>query len=428
MTEATGQLSRRQTRPGTAGTIRLNWMVAGVFMLLLVMQASSFLLQQQSLISAPDTIRFSACYVMAGFVGALLALLKIARFTIWRVGRQVLPVWFSISFIMLLLVVVFRLPYSGVFLIITWPAALLLLVLLIQILQQPDKQRFLLLPGAEISHPALAEMAKPQMITEPKWPEQQIDAIITPYERPQSSDWARFLTEAVATRIPIISDSHFVELQTGRVLMNLSQETALMETAASHRYVMIKRILDILVAAFGLVLLAPLLLLVGIIIRLESPGPALFIQSRIGLGGKPFPMVKFRSMRREADRDGASFAARNDSRITGFGRFIRNTRIDELPQLWNVLRGEMSLIGPRPEQAALVDELASRIPYYSYRHMVRPGITGWAQVMQGYADDISSTDVKLSYDLFYIKRLSAVMDFIVVFKTIKTILTGFGAR
>lgn len=168
--------------------------------------------------------------------------------------------------------------------------------------------------------------------------------------------------------------------------------------------------------------------LVALAVRLDSRGPILFFQERVGRHGRPFLMAKFRSMRVGADAGGAQFAAHQDPRVTRVGKFIRRMRLDELPQLWNVLRGEMSLIGPRPEQVALARDLELAIPCFSLRHVVRPGLTGWAQVNQGYAADLSATEVKVKHDLFYIANVSWRVDVAIVFRTLVTVLTGFGAR
>jgi lipopolysaccharide/colanic/teichoic acid biosynthesis glycosyltransferase len=154
----------------------------------------------------------------------------------------------------------------------------------------------------------------------------------------------------------------------------------------------------------------------------------LFRQERVGLAGKPFSMLKFRSMCMESEKDGARFAAADDDRVTRLGRFIRKCRIDELPQMWNVLRGDMSVIGPRPEQASFVQQFEGEIPFYAYRHAVRPGISGWAQVTQGYAAGTVDTRVKLEHDFYYIKHVSLWLDLLVVVRTVRVILTGFGSR
>jgi lipopolysaccharide/colanic/teichoic acid biosynthesis glycosyltransferase len=172
----------------------------------------------------------------------------------------------------------------------------------------------------------------------------------------------------------------------------------------------------------------PLAALVGLAVRYDSKGPALFSQPRVGRDGQAFTLWKFRSMVHGLQAPGVHFAQADDPRITRVGRFLRRSRLDELPQLWNVLRGHMSLIGPRPEQAPFVREFAATIPSYPYRHLVRPGLTGWAQVQQGYADNADSTRVKLSYDLYYVAHYSLALDLLIAAKTVKTVFTGFGAR
>jgi sugar transferase (PEP-CTERM system associated) len=190
-----------------------------------------------------------------------------------------------------------------------------------------------------------------------------------------------------------------------------------------------KRLVDIGASLLGLLLALPLGLLAAAAVRLTSPGPVLYRQRRVGQHGRVFVLYKFRSMRADAESTtGAVWATRNDARITPVGRFMRNTRIDELPQLWNVLRGDMSLVGPRPERPEFVTALTKDIPFYGQRHMVKPGVTGWAQVSYSYADSIESTLEKLQYDLFYIKNLSLSLDFFILFKTIKTVLMRKGAQ
>ncbi len=193
-------------------------------------------------------------------------------------------------------------------------------------------------------------------------------------------------------------------------------------------YLPFKRLLDLLLIVATLPITIPVLIVTAIAIKMESRGPVFFWQQRVGVFGKPFNMLKFRSMTTDSEKNGSQFAANGDSRITRVGRFIRKMRIDEIPQLWNVLKGEMSIIGPRPEQVKFVEKFNRTIPYYAKRHVVAPGITGLAQTVQGYVDDENGTILKLKYDLEYIDNLSFAMDIKIVYKTIYTILTGFGAR
>ncbi|MEG6503312.1 MULTISPECIES: sugar transferase [unclassified Desulfovibrio] len=190
----------------------------------------------------------------------------------------------------------------------------------------------------------------------------------------------------------------------------------------------LKRALDVLISLLLLIPATPIMLLTALIVRLESPGPIIYKQDRVGLFEKEFTVYKFRSMRADAEKDGAVWASAQDSRVTFFGRFIRKVRIDELPQIWNILKGDMSFIGPRPERMAFVQKLKETIPYYSLRHTVKPGLTGWAQVCYPYGASEEDARRKLEYDLYYIKNMSILLDINIIFKTIGVVLFPKGAR
>jgi sugar transferase (PEP-CTERM system associated) len=190
----------------------------------------------------------------------------------------------------------------------------------------------------------------------------------------------------------------------------------------------VKRLFDLLLAGIGLLLAAPLMLLAAAAIRLDSRGPIFYCQERVGEGGRTFTLCKFRSMRTDAESGTPIWATDKDDRVTRVGRFIRLTRVDELPQLWNVLRGDMSFVGPRPERPYFVEQLAAAIPFYTERHSVKPGVTGWAQVKYRYGASIEDAMEKLRYDLYYIKHLSIVFDLTIVIDTVKVILSGKGAK
>jgi sugar transferase (PEP-CTERM system associated) len=189
-----------------------------------------------------------------------------------------------------------------------------------------------------------------------------------------------------------------------------------------------KRLLDIVSSVLGLLLVAPLMALVAVAVRLTSPGPIVYRQQRVGQHGRVFTVFKFRSMRQDAEAaTGAVWARQNDDRITSIGRFLRRTRLDELPQLWNVLIGDMSLVGPRPERPEFVKQLTEQIPFYGQRHVIRPGLTGWAQVRYTYGSSVEDALEKLQYDLFYIKNLTIPLDLFIIFSTLKTVLLRRGA-
>jgi exopolysaccharide biosynthesis polyprenyl glycosylphosphotransferase len=195
----------------------------------------------------------------------------------------------------------------------------------------------------------------------------------------------------------------------------------------SRIYLACKRVLDVVLSLVLLVCAAPVMAIVAIIIKLETPGPAIFSQERVGFLGKKFMVYKFRSMRQDAERKtGPTWAKENDDRITPLGGFLRKARLDELPQVWNVLRGDMSFIGPRPERPYFVELLKSKIRYYDLRHYVKPGITGWAQVMYPYGASVEDSYRKLQYDLYYTKNISLPLDLLILLKTIKVVASGQG--
>ena len=190
----------------------------------------------------------------------------------------------------------------------------------------------------------------------------------------------------------------------------------------------LKRAFDLIVSFLVLLLTAPLIAAGMIAIRSEGPGPILYRQERVTLDGKVFPIMKLRTMRVNAEANGAVWAMEKDNRITRVGNFLRRTRIDELPQLVNILRGEMSFVGPRPERPIFVKELAEKIPLYNERHMVKAGLTGWAQINYPYGASIDDARSKLSYDLYYVKNFSILFDFVILLQTLRVVLWPSGAR
>jgi lipopolysaccharide/colanic/teichoic acid biosynthesis glycosyltransferase len=229
-----------------------------------------------------------------------------------------------------------------------------------------------------------------------------------------------------------IEEAHdMYERTTGRILLDhLSPSWLILADGfrQSRLILAVKRTADLVFSIIGLVLALPFMAAIAVAVYLESGAPVLFRQARIGLNGKPFEILKFRSMRNEPVPKAASWTSDRDPRITRVGRFIRKFRLDELPQLINVLRGDMSVVGPRPEQPSLAEMLEEHIPYYGQRHSLRPGITGWAQVKYGYGATVEETKIKLEHDLFYIKHLSMPLDLAIIFETAKVLLSGRGAK
>jgi len=194
-------------------------------------------------------------------------------------------------------------------------------------------------------------------------------------------------------------------------------------------FLFMRRLLSFFIASVALVICLPLIPIVALLVKLSSPGPILFRQERVGRKGQLFTVYKFRTMRQNAEAaTGAVWAGKNDPRITPVGRFLRKTRLDEIPQLWNVLRGDMAFVGPRPERPEFVQWLEEKIPYYNLRHIIRPGLTGWAQVRYQYGASLEETKQKLQYDLYYIKHMSLALDLFIMFETVKTVLLRRGAQ
>jgi len=286
-------------------------------------------------------------------------------------------------------------------------------------LQQLD--RMLSMPGANPPAPTRFELIR--SIEDAM----HCDGIMV--ERGVTADPARtrMLTQYKLGHLRMYSVDRIGEMLTGRVGLGHIDENFFDDYAEHYLYGYAKRLIDIV----GVIALAPVALPVGLAVALavgmETHGGALFRQRRVGLFGKTFTMLKFRSMGVDKHAP-AQFAAQQDPRVTRVGRIIRRYRLDEIPQLWNVLVGDMSFIGPRPEQVPMVEGFTDSIPYYPYRHLVRPGLSGWAQVRQGYVGSHEETVTKLSYDLYYVKHCSLALDLLIAVKTLRTLATGYGAR
>jgi lipopolysaccharide/colanic/teichoic acid biosynthesis glycosyltransferase len=250
--------------------------------------------------------------------------------------------------------------------------------------------------------------------------------VVADFRAELEPEWEHFLAFSALQGIPVYHVKQFNESITGRVAVDHLWENTLGALVPALIYPQFKRVFDI----FGALLVLPVVVLVvgacAIFIKLETPGPIFFSQRRTGIGGRPFTIFKLRTMTHK--HDGHAYTLQDDKRITRVGRFLRQYRFDELPQIINVLRGDMSWIGPRPEVISLAEWYEREVPFYVYRHIVRPGLTGWAQVHQGNVAAVDAARLKLEYDFFYIKHFSFWLDAVIVAKTLLTIVTGFGSR
>ena len=234
------------------------------------------------------------------------------------------------------------------------------------------------------------------------------------------------------TGVNVNDFSSFIERETGRIDLDTVNPSGLIfsDGFSSGQAVSraLKRLFDIAVSGLVLALTAPAILIFALLVQLDSKGPAFYRQRRVGLFGEPFDVIKLRSMRTDAEINGAQWAAKDDPRVTRIGNFIRKTRIDELPQLWTVLKGKMSFVGPRPERPEFVAELEQHLPYYAERHMVKPGITGWAQINYPYGASVEDARHKLEYDLYYAKNYTQFLDLLILLQTLRVVIWNEGAR
>ncbi len=266
-----------------------------------------------------------------------------------------------------------------------------------------------------------------QLITDPEDDLRGFDLLLVTFQGALTSAWSESLARAALTGAEIRHVASYLEEARGEVSVEHFDVDHVSEGSLTS-YRAGKRLMDIVLTVFVLPV-ALLLLLIGALIVVISMGrPIFFVQPRTGLGGRTFKMYKLRTMRAPRPEDGEIATNKNDVRITYFGALLRRFRIDELPQLWNILIGDMSLIGPRPEQPGLTKQYIDAMPAFAYRHLVRPGITGWAQVRAGYAANLEETRVKLAYDLFYVKNFSLILDLQIILRTFWTIVSGSGVR
>lgn len=340
---------------------------------------------------------------------------------------------FCAAFGALLMIYVFaRIPYNRTGLLAGFALSITWFFIVSVIENRHHRLRIGILPFGNFSSLQEVPNIHWRILSKPSDDVIDLDAIVVDLRIDLPDMWERQLTEYALARMPVYHTKHLIESLTGRVELEHLSENSLGSLVPRQDYMRIKHVIDWISAFLCLLILLPLLIIVGLIVQLTSDGPALFRQERIGYQGKPFIVYKFRTMRSSQpgarDERDLAITRTDDSRVTPVGRFLRKSRIDELPQLINVLRGEMSWIGPRPEATILSRWYEQEIPFYRYRHIVRPGIAGWAQVCQGHVAEVDEVRSKLHYDFYYIKRYSLWIDLLIVVRTIRIMINGYGAR
>ncbi|MEO6654648.1 MAG: TIGR03013 family XrtA/PEP-CTERM system glycosyltransferase [Pyrinomonadaceae bacterium] len=256
--------------------------------------------------------------------------------------------------------------------------------------------------------------------------------VIAVRERRRAFPTEALLKMSLAGDISIEECTSFFERITGKVHLEMLRPSWLIfagRRRETRLKILLRAFVHRLLASIGLFILCPVAIIMALVIKLESPGPVFYKQERVGMNGHIFSVIKFRSMRADAEFDGKPvWAVDNDLRTTRVGKFIRKIRIDEIPQFWNIIKGDMNFVGPRPERPHFVNQLATEISYYEHRHLVAPGLTGWAQIKYPYGASVADARQKLQYDLYYIKNQSLTLDLVIIFETVKTVLFGNGGR
>jgi lipopolysaccharide/colanic/teichoic acid biosynthesis glycosyltransferase len=378
-----------------------------------------------------DSINNSLVGTIVALIGGYYAFRRVSHYPGVRASYHILPT-FAVSYGLILAVFFFaRLDYSRLHFLTSFMLCVFWYYVVYFKLQRQQTLRIGIVPFGEV--------AQLQKIPDVSWTELSgdgqesgdYDAIVADLRADIPDEWERFLADRALAGTLVMHVKQMEESLTGRVAIEHLSENNLGSLIPGIIYAKVKRLGDLALAAVAIPLLAPVMLIAVIAVKVDSRGPILFVQQRMGYQGQPFRMFKFRTMTQGPAADDARLAAMTrdaDDRVTRIGKYLRRYRIDELPQIVNIFKGEMSWIGPRPEAVPLSRWYENELPFYRYRHIVRPGITGWAQVKQGHVAEVGDVLWKLQYDFYYIKNFSFWLDLLIVARTARTVLSGFGAR
>lgn len=345
----------------------------------------------------------------------------------------VIPTFLASFGLVAIIILGFRLDYSIPVFGVNFAMSLSVYLAFTVAATKSDQNVFYTVPGGRIGRLGQVGLHI-RRLSQPMLPNHRGAILVADLHSELEDGWEHLLANAALQGVPVFHFKQVYEAATGKVQVEHLSENSFGSLLPSMSFMRLKRLADVV---FSLLLLPFLLLplaLVALLIRLDSPGPVFFRQQRIGYRGEVFRVLKFRTMRTEAlptteeARRSSAMTGDNDPRVTKLGRLLRKTRIDELPQMYNILAGHMSWIGPRPEAVELSRWYQKEIPFYDYRHIVRPGITGWAQVNQGHVTGLNDIDDKLQYDFFYIKNFSYWLDFLILARTALVVFTGHGAK
>ncbi len=382
---------------------------------------------------ADPTVRATALAATSGLFAGLYLAGRVLDLPGTRGTVHGVPIMVMAFVISALVLFTFRIEYSRIMLFYSAASATLIATQLRWSNRTMRLQPFYLVPFGKALTMEEMEGFPIRRLKKPEIPADRAANIVADFRADLPDEWERLLAKASLAGVPVYHYKQLTESITGQVKIEHLSENSFGSLMPNRSYTPIKRLIDLIGSAILIVLLAPVMAILAVMIWAEDRESPFFIQKRTGFGGRPFRMYKFRSMTNreikpgECEREDA-ITQSEDARVTRIGRSIRKYRFDELPQLFNVLKGEMSLIGPRPEANALADWYEENLAFYSYRNIVKPGLTGWAQVNQGHVATLEDIDVKLQYDFYYIKYFSFWLDVLIVMRTIHTVMTGFGSK
>ncbi|WP_246681196.1 sugar transferase [Mesorhizobium sp. B2-6-1] len=364
-------------------------------------------------------------------VAGFLAYRRIGNFPGVAAASYILPTFVLSYGLVFLTIFFFRFEYSRFQAAASFTQSTLWYFGLSIITRHLEPYRLVVIPGGNVERLRTLPGVHWFWITSPGTVIERANGVVVDLRADLDAEWERYIADRALSGTPVYHVKQVSESLTGRVEIEHLSENTLGSLNPNQAYLKIKQAIDWISALVMIVALSPFVVLIALLIRLDSEGPVLFRQPRIGYRGRTYTVYKFRSMRQQAgigsDKDKA-ITKRDDDRITRIGRFLRKFRIDELPQAINILRGEMSWIGPRPEAVVLSHWYEAELPFYRYRHIVRPGVSGWAQVNQGHVAAVDDVMEKLHYDFYYIKNFSPWLDVLITLRTIKTMIPGHGAR
>lgn len=414
----------------SAGLPRLRYLILGVVISITAPSLVFFSVSSAPYAYAP-LIAQTCVYSLLATACSIVLLRSISQYPGVESTAYIVPSLTIGYGVLLVILILARLPYSRVVLFSSFAIVLAWFLMTSIVASRQGQLTIGIVPGGD--HKALLAINRINWVVleDPGQDTSAMHAITADLRSDLPSEWDRQLADFALAGVPVYHIKHLAESLTGMVQLEHLSENSFGTLAPISVFMNAKHILDWLTAIIVLVLLAPVLMLIALAVRLDSSGPVIFRQARIGYRGEMFTVYKFRTMVAATPGASALDAAKTqteDKRITRIGGFMRRSRIDELPQILNILKGEMSWIGPRPEARVLSEWYEKQIPFYRYRHIVRPGLTGWAQVNQGHVAEVEDVQNKLYLDFYYIKNFSLWIDLLIIARTIQTVLTGFGAK